>query len=61
MDHNITIWTTFFSHNHNKVLNQYRLQQEVNLTPLHTHDAQTITYLVKILSSQSIFFHELKL
>lgn len=46
LNHNITIRTTFFSHNHDNILIQYWLQLEVTLNqPSCTHNAQTIAFL----------------
>ena len=53
LDLDTTIWTNLILHNHDKILKQKWLQPEVYFNKLpHTHNAQTITDLVRIIFSQ---------
>ena len=53
LDLDTTIWTNIILHNHDKILKQKWLQPEVDFNQLpHTHNAQTITDLIRIFFSQ---------
>ena len=62
LDLNTIIMKNCFSHNHDRLPNQYMLWEILNLTqPPYPRTAQTITNIFKISFSQHNFFHELKL